>query len=75
MKLNYTKIDNNHNPIIKNFYLYDDGQTLYGLFLVSKIKDKLYFIIFKGVDFDSQEFKSYLQGNLQDANNPDASWF
>lgn len=75
MKLNYTKIDNNHNPIIKNFYLYDDGRTLYGLFLVSKIKDKLYFIVFKGVDFDSQEFKSYLQGNLQDANNPDASWF
>ena len=75
MKPNYTKIDSNHNPIIKNFYLYDDGKTLYGLFLVSKIKDKLYFIVFKGVAFDSPEFKSYLQGNLQDVNNPDASWF
>ena len=75
MKPNYTKIDDYHNPIIKNFYLYDDGQILYALFLVSRIEDKLYFIVFKSISFDSQEFKSYLQGNLQDANNPDATWF
>ncbi|ATG97430.1 hypothetical protein [Mesoplasma lactucae] len=75
MKLDYKTIDEKHTPLIRNFYIYQHGNELTGLFLISTIKDELYLVPFHTVDLDSKEAKSYLQGDLQSEKNEDATWY
>jgi len=63
------------NPVFRDYYLLDTPDKMLGLLVVAKVDNMLYLLEDLAIDKESNDFKTYFQGDLRGDRNDTLDWF